>query len=164
MKLLGFIVNDKLNWSSHIEYVCKKSAQHLHILRKLRDLISFDELHLVYISLIRSLLEYASPVFVGLNKKLSKRLEKTDKRAHRIMNGCFAGPYNACSCRPHNIHNRRIAVSESLFRSIEDSASHPLLSCVPIRLSKSGKLLIPCAKYVKYHNSFFPFMACHLNL
>ena len=164
MKLLGFIVNDKLNWSSHIEYVCKKSAQRLHILRKLRDLISFDELHLVYISLIRSLLEYASPVFVGLNKKLSKRLEKTDKRAHRIMNGCFAGPYNACSCRPHNIHNRRIAVSESLFRSIEDSASHPLLSCVPIRLSKSGKLLIPCAKYVKYHNSFFPFMARHLNL
>ena len=121
MKLLGFIVNYKFNWSSHIEYVFKKSVQRLHILRKLRDLISFDELHLVYFSLIRSLPEKASPVFVGPNQKLSKRLEKKDKRAHRIMTACFAGPYNVCCCSSHNLHNRPLQllkVSSSLLRTV----------------------------------------------
>ena len=76
IKPLGFIINGKLNWDSHIDYVCRKSAQRLHVLRKLRAHISPRDLHVVYTSLIRSLLEYASALFGGLNKKLSERLVK----------------------------------------------------------------------------------------
>lgn len=47
----------------------------LTFLRKLRDFITFSELHLVVCiyntSLVLSLFEYVSPVFIGLNQKKS---------------------------------------------------------------------------------------------
>jgi hypothetical protein len=163
MKLLGFVINDKLNWSSHIEYVCKKSAQRLHVLRVLRELIPAADLHLVYSSLIRSLLEYASPVFVGLNKKLSKKLQNIEKRAHKIMAGFLDRPYRSCTCKMNNLCERRIVTAEKLFTIIDECPFHPLHSCLPRRLMKTKRFSVPLAYSDKYHNSFFPFMARHLN-
>ena len=117
----------------------------------------------MYTSLIRSLFEYASPVFVGMNQKLDKKMRKMDKRAHKIMLSCATDPYDACNCHAHNIRDRRISASENLFHFFEVDSSHPLFSCVPKKLSRSNKFSIPCAKYDKYHSSFFLFMARHLN-
>ena len=39
MKILGVMINARLDWSDHISYVGKKSNQRLHLLRKLRPLI-----------------------------------------------------------------------------------------------------------------------------
>ena len=164
LKVLGLIINDKLNWSSHVDFICKKANQRLHILRKLKDLLPADELHLIYTSLIRSILEYVSPVFVGLNKKLSERLLKVDKRAHRIMAGSHPNsPDKSCNCDSAILSNRRLALSESLFRYIESSNTHILSSSLPLKLPNSGQYSVPFASGNRYFSSFFPFMARYLN-
>jgi exonuclease III len=163
LRILGLMLNDKLNWSAHIESVCKKSAQRLHALRRLRDLISPAELHLVYCSIIRSLLEYASPVFVGLNKKLCGRLQKIDKRAHRIMSGSFRRNNHCCTCDSSILSDRRHAAAEKLFHSIERSPGHLLSEYLPHKLLRSNQYAVPFSSSDKFHNSFFPYMSRYLN-
>ena len=75
MNILGVHFNKNFNWNTHIEKVCTKANQRFHFLRKLRPLVSPNELHLIYTASIRSMLEYACPLFMGLNEKLSKRLQ-----------------------------------------------------------------------------------------
>jgi exonuclease III len=163
LRILGIVVNDRLNWSSHVDSVCKKGAQRLHVIRKLRDLISPAELHLVYCSIIRSILEYASPIFVGLNKKLSDRIQKIDKRAHRIMSSNSRLKDYACNCDASTLSDRRHKAAERLFRSIETSPGHLLFEQLPVKLLRSRQFSVPFSTSDKYHNSFFPYMVRYLN-
>ena len=116
MKVLGVIINSRLDWNSHVDYLRKKCNQRLHIIWKLRGTVSKEELHEVYVSLIRSVLEFSSPVFVGLNKRLSSTLCKIDKRAHRIIRGWSNDAPHAvfCNCNEETLDLRRICASERL--------------------------------------------------
>ena len=98
MKILGVIVNDSLKWSSHVSATCVKACRRLHILRRLKLTLSQSELHLVYTLLIRSLLEYASPAFVGINKALQNKIQRVDNRAHRLIYNIYFGSDNVRKC------------------------------------------------------------------
>ena len=160
LKILGVIVNENLKWNAHIDYICKKAAQRLHLLRKLKPLITEADLHTVYVTLIRSLLEYASPVFVGIAKHLSKRLDRIDKRAHRIIRNPFL---NVCGCSSTTLCDRRLAAAVRLYQDIE-SKPHVLTQYLPPRLPTSKHISIPYASSNRYYNSFIPFIARHINL
>lgn len=163
LRVLGVVVDNKLKWNAHIAYVCNRVAQRLHIIRKLKPMLSYDELHLVYTSIIRSLIEYCSPVFVGLTRKLDERLRKVDRRAHRIMaNFVPEAVRNPCDCTPMITTERRLAISKKLFMFIE-SKDHILRSLLPQRLHYSNLISVPFASHNSYYNSFFPFMARYIN-
>ena len=167
IKVLGVILNDKLHWKDHVEYVCKKSCQRLHIIRKLKPFISDSDLHAVYISVIRSLLEYASPVFVGLTKQLSDKLVRVDKRAHRIMAHYSPEgiPSVHCGCTKFTLNERRLRASESLYLRIETNIhDHVLKNHLPSRLPNSNYVSVPLALNSRHFNSFFPFMSRFINL
>ena len=163
LKILGVIINSKFSWDSHVEFIAKKCAQRIHIIRKLRPLLTYEEIHSVYNALIRSIIEYASPAFVGLNKKLSEKLRKIDSRVHRIMAGfSLDDPYNSCDCVKDSITKRRLAHAEKLYRTIE-LTPHILSSLVPTRLPTSGHIAVPFVHNNSYFRSFFPFMSRHIN-
>ena len=87
-KLLGVYISSDLNWSTHCNYIIKKSNRRLYALRKLKACGAQDgELVAVYCSLLRSGLEYASVVFANLPQYLSKALDRVQKRALRIIFG-----------------------------------------------------------------------------
>ena len=164
IKILGLHLNNKLNWNTHVEYIRKKASQRLHIIRRLKPLLPKHELHLVYVCLIRSLLEYASPVFVGLNKKLQDLLVKIDKRAHRMMSNCpFPYDLSICDCSDQTLLERRILASVRLFRSIERNANNLLRPCLPVTLPNSRHYRMPHVSCDKYLRSFFPFMILSIN-
>ena len=164
IKLLGVIINEKLNWNAHVhvQYLRKRANQRMHVLRTLRPLISPHELHCVYVLLIRSLLEYASPTFVGLNKKLADILQSIDKRAHRIMAGYRSQDTPDCTCK-ENLEARRHSASETLFKNAEQNPEHLLMSLIPKKLPRSRHYSVPFSHSHKYHQSFFPYMARFLN-
>ncbi|CAB3998507.1 Hypothetical predicted protein [Paramuricea clavata] len=65
-KLLGVYMSDDLSWNKHVGYITKKGFKRLYILRQLKIAgISDKDLALIYISLIRSVLEYAAPVWAS---------------------------------------------------------------------------------------------------
>ena len=76
-KLLGGFISADLRWETHIEYIISKAASRLYFLKQLKraGLSSSHLLHF-YTTVIRSVLEYASPLWhPTLTKSQTGRLE-----------------------------------------------------------------------------------------
>ena len=81
-KLLCVWISNDLSWNTHVDMALKKANSRLYALRLLRKagLLPLDIVQ-IYVSFIRSRIEYASPVWSSLPKSLSKLLESVQKRA-----------------------------------------------------------------------------------
>jgi len=158
MKVLGVIIDNQLSWKPHIKRVNLIASRKFYILRRIKKLVTKDQLHLAYTAMIRSVLEYASPVFVGLGKKLSKYLSKIDNRAHRIIyNIPYDSEYNVmCGCNKDIITNRRLLASSNLFKQIQNNHLHILQHRVPSFTHK--RFIQPYCRTTKRLNSFFPYV------
>ena len=107
-KLLGLYTT--LCWSTHGEYVVQRARKRLYAIRCLKKsgMMEWD-LFLVYSSLIRSVWEYASPVWAILPKYLSILIEGVQKKAFEII---FPGlPYRDAlmHCGLRALSDRRAA-------------------------------------------------------
>ena len=96
--MLGVFISSDLSWNKHCEYVLAKGNKRLYALRVLRKCgVAFQDLVQVYCSLVRSVIEYAAPVWADLPVYLSKTLELIQKRAFNII---FPGlPYDVALIR-----------------------------------------------------------------
>ena len=86
-KLLGLWLDDDLKWSTNTEYIIKKGAKRLYLLKILRSYgASKEDLLAFYCSVIRSVLEYGSQVLSGgLTQMQKENIERIQKRALRII-------------------------------------------------------------------------------
>ena len=88
-KLLGDMIKSTGQWNEHIEYVSKKARRRLFLLQRLKRLGASDAtLKQIYILFIRSILEFAAPVWIGgvtANKKLTNKLAQVQAYACRII-------------------------------------------------------------------------------
>ena len=87
VKVLGLNISSDLKWNMHIMELVKKVDCRLYFLKQLkRASVAPRELTLFYITCIRSILEYASPVFHrSLPAYLSDDVERLQKRVLRII-------------------------------------------------------------------------------
>ena len=87
-KLLGVIISQDLTWNEHCDHVYNKALRRLYALLSLkRTGLNCDDLVLVYCSLVRSIIEYASPVWAALPSYLEDLLESIQRKALRIIFG-----------------------------------------------------------------------------
>ena len=88
-KLLGVIFTSDLKWSKHISYMCKRAYSKLWILRRLKSVgASPDILVDMYIKYIRSILEYATPVWgLSLSQEDNENVERVQKCALSVIFG-----------------------------------------------------------------------------
>ena len=157
-RILGVHLNNKLNWKCHVLHLRKVCSQRLHILRRLRALsVPQASLTRVYYAIIRSVLEYSSPLFVGLNKKHSKVLQRIEKRALKIIS-----PDSSCE-EQDSVSSRRLMLSSKLWHKIECNQSNLLHLLIPRRLSRSQKYFVEAFRSDKFGKTFFPFMTLTLN-
>ena len=85
-KFLGVYVSHDLTWRDHCDYIIKKSNRRLYALRILKKCgVDVADIVVVYCSLVRPILEYASVCFANLPKYLSLDLERVQKRALAII-------------------------------------------------------------------------------
>ena len=156
VNILGITISETLSWEAHVNNIIKVVNKRFYVLRKLRPFVSSDELHQVYTSYVRSVCEYACPVFVSLNRILNNRLARVDKRAHMII---FRDDPRTCQCSLREIENRRLLISKQLFIKAESDNTHTLHKLTPERLLHTGVPCVPLCRTVKMKDSFFPFMA-----
>ena len=154
MKILGVVLNNHLTWHDHVEEIRKKAAKRLHIIRVLKPLVSAEELHQVYVSVIRAIFDYACALFVGLEVGLSNKLQRVDKRAHRII----SYERQICNCDKESLKRRREELSMSLFCKVLDSKIHVLKECMPGKLSHHNRLSNFLCRTTRRQRSFFPYM------
>ena len=81
-KLLGVF-----SWTKHVENIVKKAGKRLYMLYQLKSAgISQSDLVTVYLSVVRSVLEYACPVrSTNLQQYLSDNIEKIQKRLYDVF-------------------------------------------------------------------------------
>ena len=86
-KILGVIVDDRLSFIKHVDYVEKKCQKRLHWLRVLkRNGVKATHLINLYLTMIRSTLTYAAEAWYGyLSKTQKDRLEKVQRIALKYI-------------------------------------------------------------------------------
>uniref|UniRef100_A0A669CTI2 Reverse transcriptase domain-containing protein n=1 Tax=Oreochromis niloticus TaxID=8128 RepID=A0A669CTI2_ORENI len=63
LRFLGVVLDDKLKWKSHIEYVRKKMVKNIYILGNVRDILDYKAMRILYFSLIFPYLSYCAEVW-----------------------------------------------------------------------------------------------------
>ena len=86
-KHLGVILNSKCTWLQHVDMILDKANRRLGVLRGLKYRLNGDSLRKIYISHIRSVLEYANVVWNNRGEILSERIDKVQNDAARIITG-----------------------------------------------------------------------------
>lgn len=85
-KLLGVWQQSNLKWNTHVYQIVRKASKKLFHLRECRRSNLPVEIGLTtYISKIRPILEYASPVWGGLPKYLEEEIEQIQTRSMKII-------------------------------------------------------------------------------
>ena len=137
-KLLGIIINNKLTWDDHVNYICAKVSKRIYFIRLLKRAgIAHDDIVLVFFSIIRSVLEYGAEVWhPGLNKKQTEKIEYIQKRVMKIIFPSLS--YNEV-IEKHNIPllaERREDICKRFFISIS-KPDHKLHKFLPKKCNLS---------------------------
>ena len=158
MKILGVIFTDRFKWDAQISEILRKASKRLYLIRRLKEYLDNKELARVYHAVITSLFLYASPVYGCLPSTLLSKLERFQKRAHRLI----CGPLCDCDLFPSINSLQQGAAVKLLLRS-EVDPNHPLHCFVPSRLPASNKLRMPVCSSNRRLHSFFPWATQLLN-
>ena len=87
---LGVMIDSKLSFATHIEYMKKKSMAMLSFVkRNCRQKFELDSAKLLYGSLVRSNLEFASTVWLPHHKSYKVSVESVQKQAVIYLNGDY---------------------------------------------------------------------------
>ena len=171
-KILGLTIQNDLKWGLHIDEIVGKVSKRLHIIRALRRAgVPAQELVHIYISLIRSILEYCWPVWhTSLPQYLSDDVEKIQKRAFRIICPAlvYAEAMKQLGCS--SLYERREVICMKTVEKIEQRDT-PLSRLLPLtRESVHGRDLRNSKNRTsflcrtnRYKSSFFPSLIDRLN-
>ncbi|KAI8508077.1 hypothetical protein Bbelb_143170 [Branchiostoma belcheri] len=154
-KLLGVHISADLTWDAHVQHMLSKTRPRIYYLAAARKAgLPPDVLTQIYLSFIRPILEYASPVWGGLPIRLTHILEGVQKRCCRIM----GIPTNSLP----TLASRRDQATLRVFRSILDDKDNPLncfISC-PLRsgydLRRVRHVMTSRSRTKRHEQSFFP--------
>ena len=94
-KLLGLTVQSNLSWDMQVDSMVGKSSRRLYMLNRLKRFgLPEEDLVSVFVSYVRPVVEYATPVWHGcLTEEQSKKQESIQKRACRIILGAKYNSY-----------------------------------------------------------------------
>ena len=156
--LLGVWFQDDLKWNTHIEEVARKASRRLHYLRECRRAHLPTDVGLTtYITKIRSLLEYSSPVWGGLPSFLADELDSIQKRSLRII-GLPSNDYLP------TLTERRNRADARELDAIRKDVKHPLHAKALEKAKYSYQLrnkcrpfnCVPLSGKEHHRNSFLP--------
>ena len=171
VKLLGLNISSDLTWNIHINETIKKASMRLYFLVQLkRAKAARTDLGLFYSSCIRSIMDYAVPVFhYSLPKYLMHELERIQKRAMAII--CPGHSYhealNILNFKELATHHDEIC--ETLFDTIVNDNNHRLYKLLPAphettySLRRARPFYLPRLKTDRFKNSFIMFSCLKAN-
>ena len=84
-KLLGIYIDENLNWSAHIDYLCSNVSSKISLLRQLSQYVHQHVQKLFFQSYILPLIVYGSVIWGSTSSSNLERLLKLQKRAARII-------------------------------------------------------------------------------
>ena len=89
-KLLGVTIDSQLSFDQHVDGLCKKLAQRVAVLRKIRRSLPLDQRKLYYNAMIKQTMLYtlyASTVWTSCSVENIRKVFRLQKRAARVIVG-----------------------------------------------------------------------------
>ena len=86
-KHLGLAINSKMTWTDHIYHIILKTSKRIGILRSLKFRLHRNCLKTIYVSHIRSALEYCDVIWDNSNAEQALKLERLQLDCIRIITG-----------------------------------------------------------------------------
>ena len=171
---LGVYITSNLDWSMQINDVCLRANKKLSVLRHIK-LLKRNTLDLLYKITVRSVIDYALPVYAN-NLKVSElaRLDKIQYRAAKLVTGAlhFTNKEKLNKELGWESFQKRIDfLGLSLFQKIHLHQTRPLIrSCKSALdyekkyLTRSKSIYSPYPNYGhKFKQSYFPYFTCLWN-
>lgn len=148
LTILGVTLNSRCTWTDHINKVSRNAARRLYPLRILKPHMSPANLKTVYFGIMRSIIEYAAPLLIGMHEKDAKKLNALQTRFHRLL----CGRQCRKECLP-SITKRRENHTVRLYEKALHQHDHRLKSIICI-MSRNGRLLLPAVNTTRRLRSF----------
>ena len=119
-KLLGVIIDDNLKWNSHVDKICTRASQRLYFLKLLkRSGMPADDQLFYYKTIIRPVIEYASPVWQsGLTISQRNQIEQVQKRALKIISGSTDYDMSCCNFNIEYLTTRLQTIARTFYNKI----------------------------------------------
>ena len=165
-KYLGVLNTSSLDWSKHVNLVCKKARQQVGILhRKFYGHCNSSTLKQLYLSYVRPHLEYVVPVWDPYQQGLVNALEGVQKFALRLCTTNWHAAYGELlsNCRlPTLAHRRRSLKLAFLYQVLHGNFVFPDVPLerrtLPfnLRTIQNTSILRPAVRTTSYQYSFFP--------
>ena len=86
-KFLGVIIDDKLNWRAHIQYLAKKLRSAAAVLCRIRHCVPKENYKNIYYALFESHISYGITVWGGVGKTKIEQIFKIQKHCIRVLFG-----------------------------------------------------------------------------
>ena len=165
-------MNNKLNWQDNTKALVKKASKSLYIIRDLQRCgLSSNDLLLVYFSMVRSILEYACPIWhTMLPKCLGNKIEKVQKRAFRIiyLTTDYKDALNIAKCK--RLDDRCQELCAKTFKRILKPDAHLNRLLPPLReesheldLRNNSNFTLTKCRTERFKTSFIPAMTANFN-
>ena len=95
IELLGLNIDHNLNFSNHIKTICKNANNKTSALLHIRNYLNYKQALILVNSYIISIFYYCPLVWMFCQKKDYKLIQKTHKRALKVLSNNFVADYNS---------------------------------------------------------------------
>jgi len=129
-KILGVTVNSDLKWDYHVAVITSKAGKRLWFMKQLRKAgVTQDDLMFYYQSVVRPVLEYASPCWhLNLTKEQTKQLEDVQRRALQVIFGNIRMTKCVAHITFRHLLNVDLTLAEHFSRGSSETTGIPLVS------------------------------------
>ena len=93
IKVLGVTPDKRLNFKSHVDYICNRASRQINSFKRFSKYLKIDRRLSVYKSFIQSNFSYCPVAWLFCGRKNSNKLEKLQERAIRIVFDDFSSSY-----------------------------------------------------------------------
>ena len=109
-KLLGILLDNKLNFDSHITSLCKKAGQKLSALARINYYLTQDQRLLLLNSVVKSQFSYCPLIWMFTSRYLNNALNSIHERALRLIYNDYELPFDRIleNNKQKSIHQKNI--------------------------------------------------------
>ena len=165
-RYLGILLSCNMTWASHISSISKKAKRLLGLIyRQFYKNSSTNTLLSLYLTIVRPVLEYGSPIWDPPSFSLSSTLESVQHFALKLASKSWSQSYDSLlsSLNICSLAHRRMKAKLSLFYKITHHLHHSTapqcqhhIPARPLRYSSHLNFTVPFCRTSRYLNSFFP--------
>ena len=145
VKLLGVLVDHKLDFNKHVSKLCDKVSAKLHVLARISPFMRIDRLKLLMKAFIESNFGYCPFIWMFHNRTLNNRINRLHERALRIVYRDSNSSFTELLALDNSftIHERNLQKLAISMYKIINNLSPPLKNMIPISSQPYNLRIVP---------------------